>query len=264
MWIQPVEDAPDLQPISEEPLPPLLPPQLRPVNLLRDAVVDLIVVVLTGAAVVLAVGLALMAMRVDPGQALSSGWGIAVLFLGTQLPLLFRGLRRRRRNREKLRPELPLFNGTTGIAIIRGVGTGAALALLSGAYTAAVSWALGPDSIDNQIDFLRDMTDNPGAVALLIGIVSILAPLCEEVFFRGAIFAAGRAAGVENAGIAISAVLFATMHLIPLLFPFYVVFGVVMCKLYARSGTLASPIAAHMTMNAMACLSLLAQRNEIV
>ena len=94
-----MEDAPDLQPTYEETLPPLLPPQLRPVNLLRDAVVDLIVVVLTGATVVLAVGLALMAMRVDPGQALSSGWGIAVLFLGTQLPLLFRGLRRRRRNR---------------------------------------------------------------------------------------------------------------------------------------------------------------------
>ena len=238
-----MDEIPEFQPSLEVPPDPPLPPPVRPIDLLRDAILDLFVVVLAGGAVVLAAGLALMALRKDPAVVLSSGWGIAILFLGTQLPLLYRGLRRRRRNREKQRPELPLFEATSMKDIVRGAGTGAALAIFSGLYTSAVSWALGPDSIENQVDFLRDMSDSNAAIALLVLIVAILAPFCEEIFFRGAIFATGRAVGLENAGVLISAVLFATMHLIPLLFPFYVLFGVVMCKLYSRSGTLAAPIA---------------------
>ena len=151
-----MDETPELQP-SPELLPsPPLPPPVRPFDLLRDAIVDLFIVVLAGGAVVLAAGLALMSLRLDPATILSSGWGIAVLFLGTQLPLLYRGLRRRRRNRKKQRPELPLFGGAPMEAIVRGSGTGAALAIFSGFYTSAVSWALGPDSIENQVDFLRD------------------------------------------------------------------------------------------------------------
>ena len=169
-----MDETPELQP-SPELLPsPPLPPPVRPFDLLRDAIVDLFIVVLAGGAVVLAAGLALMSLRLDPATILSSGWGIAVLFLGTQLPLLYRGLRRRRRNRKKQRPELPLFGGAPMEAIVRGSGTGAALAIFSGFYTSAVSWALGPDSIENQVDFLRDMTDNRAAVGLLVLIVAVL------------------------------------------------------------------------------------------
>jgi membrane protease YdiL (CAAX protease family) len=237
---------------------------VHPWDILRDATLDLLTVIGTGAIVVLLVGIALMALHRDPGKVLSSGWGVAVLFLGTQLPLLYRAVRRRRRNREKHRPELPLFQSTSLRWITRGITAGAGLAIFSGIYTGIVSRVLGPDSVENQIDFLREILDDRAAVALLVLIIAGLAPVCEEMFFRGTIFAAARAAGLERAGIAISAVLFAAMHLVPLLFPFYVLFGVVMCWLYKRSGTLAAPIAAHMTMNALACLSLLVQDNGVV
>ena len=237
---------------------------MQPSGLVGDALVDLFIMVLVAGVMLLAVGFALAAMDLEPASILTSGWGIAALFLGTQIPLLYLGLRRRRRNRQKQRPELPLFEGTNARAVLRGAATGAALAIFSGLYTGLVSWALGPGSVDNQIDFLKNIVDDPAAVALLVVIIAVLAPVCEETFFRGAIYATGRAVGLEKQGMVISAVLFAALHLIPLLFPFYVLFGVVMCKLYARTGTLASPIAAHVTMNAMACLSLLAQRGELV
>jgi membrane protease YdiL (CAAX protease family) len=52
-------------------------------------------------------------------------------------------------------------------------------------------------------------------------------------------------------------VFFATVHGSPKLAPFYATFAVAMCWLYARTETLAAPIAAHMTMNSIACTALL-------
>jgi uncharacterized protein len=77
-------------------------------------------------------------------------------------------------------------------------------------------------------------------------------------------FGSAHAAGLSIVGVGISAVLFATVHLLPLLAPFYAFFGVVMCWLYVRTGTLAAPIAAHMAMNGLACAALLLQGDNLV
>lgn len=253
--VESVEVAADLAP------PPL--PQITTRSLVRDALVDLLGALGTGGALIFGASIiasvALGFSSEGTGallEFLQSIWGIALLFLATQLPLVLFALRRRRRNRDRHRTVLPLFGGGGG-AVRQGVLAGLGLTVVSIAYTATLEAVFGKGTVNQQLDFLERALENKPAVALLVFIIAVMAPICEELFFRGVVFGSGLAAGKGRQGAAISAVLFAFVHLIPSLAPFYAVFAVVMCWLYARTGTLAAPIAAHATMNGLACLALL-------
>jgi membrane protease YdiL (CAAX protease family) len=237
---------------------------------IRDGVVDLTLALLTGASGILLVAVG-VAIAMGIGQngsslqsALLSAWGVIAMLAATQLPLLFFALRRRSRNRTKLRLLPELFAGETIPAVRRGIAAGALMAILSGIYTSIVQRFAGSDVLGDQLGFLEDALGNRVAFAILIAIVAILAPICEELFFRGVIFGSAHAAGFKVAGAAVSAVLFSIVHVSVLLAPFYAAFAVVMCWLFAKSQTLAAPIAAHMTLNGLACLALvLSQRNSV-
>ncbi len=259
-----MDETPELAPDSGEVASGPLPPRVAAQTLIRDAVLDVVVAFFLGGIFILLTAGVLLLMSLDPGELLASGWGIAVMLLATQLPLLYRGLRRRRRNREKHLPVVALSEGPLYQPVFRGILTGAGLAVLSGIYTSALMKLLGPNAVESQLDFLKDMLQDRVAVAVLILMIAVVAPICEEIFFRGVVFGSARAVGLSKTGVAISAVLFAAVHLLPLLAPFYALFAVVMCWLYARTGTLAAPIAAHVTMNSLACLGLLLQENSVV
>lgn len=103
--------------------------------------------------------------------------------------------------------------------------------------------------------------------ALLVG---VLAPIAEEVFFRGFIFRAiSNAIGIVMAAI-FSGLLFGAVHIdsfsnerllqvVPL-----AVFGVLLAVLYVWSGTLFSSIALHATNNCMAVASYAADKHSDV
>lgn len=104
--------------------------------------------------------------------------------------------------------------------------------------------------------FVRGKTLNNIGVALLI---VVIAPLVEEVLFRG--FLLHRWAvkwGTQRAIIA-SSIAFGVLHADVL---GHTVFGVVMCLLYIRSGTLRLPVAAHMLNNALAMAVALSQLSK--
>jgi membrane protease YdiL (CAAX protease family) len=242
--------------------PPPSPATLN--TIVRDALFDLGAALGVGlGAVLLGSGVMVVGALIFQGNArwmgdlTTSPWSIAGLLLMTQIPLLYFGLRRRRRNREKQRPIPNLFGGGGLNAIPIGVFAGLGLTVLSALYTGALQRFLGPDSVQNQVEFLQAVLNNKPAVILLVVLIAGLAPMCEELFFRGVIFGTARAAGLEKAGAVISGLLFASVHLSLLLAPFYILFALVMCWLYARTGTLAASIAAHATLNGIACASLL-------
>jgi membrane protease YdiL (CAAX protease family) len=265
---EPLTDAEEGAAVEVAVMPP--PPPVTPGNLARDAVFDLFSALITGilatlaCVLVVALGLLVSGRNVtDMGRMARSPWVIAGLLLATQLPMLYFALRRRRRNREKQRPMMDLFGGPSFSAIPIGVFAGLALTVLSAVYTSILQRLLGPQSVQSQVEFLQDILDNKPAVALLIFLIAGMAPLCEELFFRGVIFGAARAAGLTKVGIAISAILFACAHLSLLLAPFYATFAVVMCWLYMRTGTLAAPMAAHATLNGVACAALVLVRSRV-
>lgn len=88
----------------------------------------------------------------------------------------------------------------------------------------------------------------------LVAWAVILAPIVEEMYFRGRLIDSfGLKLGPRWAG-TISSLAFAAIHGIPAFFPAYVVFAFVLLALRRRTGGLAAPILAHMINNGFALL----------
>lgn len=127
-----------------------------------------------------------------------------------------------------------------------GVLGGAALLAINALYALALS-RLGVEPPD-VVPMLRDAM--PGSlVALWAG---LLAPVVEELYFRGRLLALldPRLGTVLSAGI--SSALFAGLHGIPEYLPVYLGMGLVLVALRRRTGGLAAPILAHIVNNAVA------------
>jgi membrane protease YdiL (CAAX protease family) len=93
-----------------------------------------------------------------------------------------------------------------------------------------------------------------GLVALVL-VVGIVAPLGEEIFFRGFAHRAFRARLGAVAGAAASAALFALVHVSPSSFVPIFLIGLLLAYLYERTGSLAAPFALHTVNNSFAVLA---------
>lgn len=107
---------------------------------------------------------------------------------------------------------------------------------------------LGVENSQESVKLLQE-TQDPLVLTLMAAAAVLVAPLCEEVVFRGYLYpAAKRFAGPWVAGAA-SALIFAAAHgsLFPLL-PLFV-FGALLVLAYELTGSLWAPIAMHFCFN---------------
>ena len=105
-------------------------------------------------------------------------------------------------------------------------------------------------------DITDKATDAPGVV-LLVLIVVVAAPICEELFFRGLVLRAIDRRYGRRWAIAGSSVVFAAAHFEPLQFPALFLFGLVTAVYATRTGRLGPGMWAHMAFNGIAVFSLL-------
>ncbi|MEO5986650.1 MAG: type II CAAX endopeptidase family protein [Candidatus Limnocylindria bacterium] len=159
---------------------------------------------------------------------------------------------------------LPAFPGPRPVAAIRaGLGWGAAAWLGSSVLAAGIAWAL------ERAGFVVEPQTAEQAIAVVepwvvIVAIVILAPVAEEVFFRGIVFNAWlRERGRRWAFIG-SAVLFAVIHvsvvaLVPIL-----LLGLALAWIYARTGSLLAPIVMHATVNGISVALALLVRFEVI
>jgi membrane protease YdiL (CAAX protease family) len=115
--------------------------------------------------------------------------------------------------------------------------------------------------------------DSPGvAIPAIILVVVLFGPAVEELVFRGVVFNGlyrlgalvyTRSVGAEHPkgppGKAIfissalaSSVLFALLHLEPVLLPVLLILAITLCALFQRTGSLLPPFVAHATFNSVA------------
>jgi hypothetical protein len=106
---------------------------------------------------------------------------------------------------------------------------------------------------------LSGLRDNRSTAVAAFLVVAVIAPVCEEILFRGAIFGFAHANGKTWMGAAVASLLFAAVHLNFRMTPYYLIFSAVNCWLLGRTKTLAGPIAAHITVNSATCLAILLQ-----
>ncbi len=77
----------------------------------------------------------------------------------------------------------------------------------------------------------------------------VLAPLCEEVLFRGLLYPAFKKRIGTGLAMVLTALLFALVHWHLQTFPALFVLGLALAYVYERTGTLAAPITFHAIFN---------------
>lgn len=87
-------------------------------------------------------------------------------------------------------------------------------------------------------------------------VAAVLAPVVEEIVFRGLLYRWVRERLGVLPGVGISAVLFAVLHGIPGLIPGIIVLGALLAVVYERAGSLWAPILVHGAYNALVTTAL--------
>ena len=99
---------------------------------------------------------------------------------------------------------------------------------------------------------------------LVIVAVVILAPIAEEIFFRGVVFNALLREGGRRWAFIGSSALFAIIHVsLVALLPIFLL-GLALAWIYQRSGNLLAPIAMHATVNGISVALALLVRFDLV
>jgi uncharacterized protein len=96
-------------------------------------------------------------------------------------------------------------------------------------------------------------------LALILLLVAGLAPVAEELFFRGMLYPLLRQRLGASLAILISAALFAVMHVIPILFPSLFFVGLLLALLREWSGSTIPCILLHVMQNSVAVIAITSQ-----
>jgi len=106
---------------------------------------------------------------------------------------------------------------------------------------------------------LVDRVNSPFDVVLLAVAVVLIAPVVEELFYRGMLLPAVTSATGVVVGIVGSALIFALVHQDLILVPGLTLFGVLVGWLTATTGRIGPAIVAHMAFNATTVIKLLTE-----
>ncbi len=103
------------------------------------------------------------------------------------------------------------------------------------------------------LDMWKEVKTFSNEIKFLVIFLGVaIAPICEEIFFRGAVLRSFAQKGFLAFGIIFSSLMFAVIHFDFPLFPAYFIFGVVLALTYWKTNSLIPAILAHAINNAVA------------
>jgi membrane protease YdiL (CAAX protease family) len=181
-----------------------------------------------------------------------SVWLLALATGAQEIFFAYFAWRRFRKNREDGRVPI-ILGGERLSAVLLGIPCGMLLMGVGGLIAKLVG-GTAPRGI---VELFAGLLHNSWIAASVFFVIAVLAPVCEEYFFRGAIFGLASANANPWAGAIVASILFATLHFNFRMVPYYLVFSAMNCWLLFKTKTLAAPIAAHITVNASACIFIL-------
>lgn len=102
---------------------------------------------------------------------------------------------------------------------------------------------------------------SPRDLGLLLILVAVIAPIAEEIFFRGMLYPVLRRRWSAPIAIVVNGFLFALIHFIPILIPGLFLVGIVLAWVRERSGSLLPCILVHALQNTVVLFSIYAMMN---
>ncbi|MEE9285269.1 MAG: type II CAAX endopeptidase family protein [Dehalococcoidia bacterium] len=118
--------------------------------------------------------------------------------------------------------------------------------------------AVGAGALGDQSQFPDEAFKSP-VVIPLVGVLAIIAaPIAEETFFRGFVFGGLRKRWGLAGAIFASGLLFGLAHLLPLLYITFTLIGMLFAFGYIYSGSIWTPIAAHVLFNSISFIASVA------
>ena len=122
----------------------------------------------------------------------------------------------------------------------------------------ALSPLIDAEELSGPARALTSRADDPLGIVLLVLIVLIGAPLVEEIFFRGVMFAALRDRCKPWVLVAVTSLIFMVFHIGQVLqYPGLLLFGVLAGLMYYKTNRLGLAIWAHVGFNAVTVVALL-------
>lgn len=125
-----------------------------------------------------------------------------------------------------------------------------------------ISWMeriVGTSSTQDAVALMRDSTD-VWSVGLMAFSAAIVAPIAEEVIFRGYLYPVAKSFAGKTAGVLFSALLFGACHgNIPLMLPLFLL-GILLALAYEWTGSIWAPISIHFFFNSATVAIQLAMR----
>ena len=147
-----------------------------------------------------------------------------------------------------------LWQWPGSVPLAAGVAAGLVLKLVGIALTVLAQFVFGSVGTNNPLVLYPRAFAQPALVVLVAVAVAVVAPLAEELFFRGLLYGWLRGRLGVGLATAVAAVLFGLAHQpIVLALPLAVV-GAGLCCLYERWRSLWVPAAAHLVINGSSLL----------
>lgn len=143
-----------------------------------------------------------------------------------------------------------------GWALI-GIATAFGIRLFTGVY-ALVLEALHVQITTKGLDVTQLLPKGPLGTVVTILLVAFIAPLVEEVVFRGVLLSALRTRWGDTVGIVSSSVVFGFLHVSALAILPIIVLAVFLGLLFVRSRSLYVPIMTHIAFNSIGLIALYA------
>jgi membrane protease YdiL (CAAX protease family) len=141
---------------------------------------------------------------------------------------------------------------------ILGIPVGLLLALLAGVFILLVQYLVGAEFETGLADDLAGEQGGPAVMIILFVLLCVMAPLSEEVYFRGFLYTALKRRFPAGAALVIQALAWALLHGYPLPIMFTIFgMGLVLAWLFDRRRSLVAPVSAHAAVNGLILLPVL-------
>jgi membrane protease YdiL (CAAX protease family) len=232
----------------------VMPAEAAPTSVRIDVrFVDLLIA-LGGAVLGIVAAIIALAILVRLDRGVYENNAVAVLLVGTILIYagLFLGMLRfirrlpdARRWLGLRRPTLSDFGLVGGLLVIWFVGT----ALIASAITVGMN--RGKALPSNAREMFGNHGGAVGLLVLALLAAAVVAPICEELFFRGMLYRYLLRRWPVWLAVVVAATIFAILHFIPILIPVFLFLGLILTIQYEVTGSLTNSMMLHAAGNAV-------------